>query len=264
MLEDGERWRVVLGDCMDVLRTLPACSAHAFILDPPYGTNDGRGKRTAVGSDGSAVFALEWDRVLPTPWMAEAARIVRPGGAVAAFTDAKRPGDVWDAGEAAGLQGCHTFYWAKKDPPATPRPNFTSAVEVGVYLIRPGPRTWNGGGWHRNIFECSLAHKADGAGMHRFHPTQKPVAVMAWLIEAMTNPGDVIVDSYCGSGTTGVAALRLGRRFIGIEDDPVSAARATARCEAAAAGKGEPLHLCNPLRRKVDANQQDLFESAGG
>ena len=240
---NGARWRILQGDCLPLMRELADASIDAVITDPPYGTNDGRGKRSASGGDGSAVFALEWDRVLPVAWLGEAARILKPGGACAAFTEAKRPGDVWDAGEAVGLQGCHTFYWAKTNPPATPRPNFVSAVEVGVYLIRPGRRTWNGGGWHRNVFECSLAHAADGGGTHRFHPTQKPIAVMAWLIEAMTNPGDLVVDPYCGSGTTGVAALRLGRRFLGIELDPVFAARARSRCESAAAGRLDSYEL---------------------
>lgn len=257
---DGARWRILQGDSLHVLRDLLGCSVDAIITDPPYGTNDGRGKRFAQGGDTAAAFALEWDCVLPTGWLAEAYRVLKPGGACAVFTDAKRPGDVWDAGEAAGLQGCHTFYWTKPDPPPTPRPNFASAVEVGVYLIKPGQRTWNGGGFHRNAFESPLAHKADGAGMYRFHPTQKPVAVMAWLIEAMTNPGDLVVDPFCGSGTTGVAALRLGRRFLGIEIDPAFAATASERCAAAAAGAGEPLHAARPPSRRIA--QPSLFEAA--
>lgn len=260
-LAPSDRWRILQGDSLHLLKTLEPSSVDAFITDPPYGTNDGRGKRFAQGGDTAASFALAWDCDLPTAWLAEAARLLKPGGACAVFTDAKRPGDVWDAGETAGLQGCHTFYWAKPDPPPTPRPNFASAVEVGVYLIKPGPRTWNGGGMHRNVFESPLAHKVDGAGMYRFHPTQKPVAVMAWLIEAMTNPGDLVVDPFCGSGTTGVAALRLGRRFIGIERDGGFAAIARARCSAAARGEVEPLGVAKGPSRVSEA-QPSLFEAA--
>lgn len=250
MLDHGETWRVVHGDSTEVLAMLAPGSCNAFITDPPYGTSDGRGKRTMVG--GEAVrFHHDWDESLPLDWLQHAARALVDGGAVAAFTDAKRPGDVWNAGESAGLQASHTFYWMKPDPPPTPRPNFASAVEVGVYFIKPGKRTWNAGGWHRNVVESPLAHKVDGAGCHRFHPTQKPVAVMAWLIEALTNPGDIIVDPFCGSGTTGVAALRLGRRFIGIERDSGFAAIARARCERAAAGAGEPLPVVHDERQMV-------------
>lgn len=260
-LPPGERWRIVQGDALALLRDMPACSVDAIITDPPYGTNDGKGKRFAQSGDTAAAFALEWDCVLPTDWLAEAFRVLKPGGACAVFTDAKRPGDVWDAGTAVGLQGCHTFYWTKTTPPPTPRPNFVSAVEVGVYLIKPGPRTWNGGGWHRNYFECALAHIVDGAGVYRFHPTQKPVAVMAWLIEAMTDPGDLVVDPFCGSGTTGVAALRLARRFVGGDRDAAHAETAGLRCAAAAAGEREPLGAAKGPTR-APSGQSSLFEVA--
>lgn len=254
----SKQWEIIQGDCLDVLPTLDVASANAIVTDPPYGTNDGRGKRTTKGGDGGEAFALEWDRVLPLEWLKHAVRVLPAGAACAVFTDAKRPGEVWDAGEAAGFQGCHTFYWAKPDPPPTPRPNFVSAVEVGVYLIKPGPRTWNGGGMHRNVFECALAHKADGAGIYRFHPTQKPVAVMGWLIEAMTNPGDLVLDPFCGSGSTGVAALRLGRRFLGIERDADFAQVARARCAAAERGAPEPLEVATAPQRRVVAPAPQL------
>jgi len=66
------------------------------------------------------------------------------------------------------------------------------------------------------------------------HPTVKPVALMRWLIRLVTKPGDVVLDPFCGSGTTGVAALAEGRRFIGVERDPAFAAIARARMEHAA------------------------------
>lgn len=60
----------------------------------------------------------------------------------------------------------------------------------------------------------------DGTGDGRFHPTQKPVALMEYLIRTYTNEGDLVLDNCMGSGTTGVACVNTGRRFIGIEQDP--------------------------------------------
>jgi site-specific DNA-methyltransferase (adenine-specific) len=209
--------RIECADALAFLRSLAYGSVDAIITDPPYGTNDGRGKRCGVGNSGAVVFALEWDKALPLEWLTEAVRVLKPGGACVVFTDAKRPGDVWDAGEKAGLRARNTFYWSKPDPPPTPRPNFASAVEVGVYFVNPGATsTWHGGGWCRNVFECVLAHK-EIDGQTRFHPTQKPVGVMRWLVELVTNPGDVVVDPFCGSGTTGVACVATGRGFVGCD-----------------------------------------------
>ena len=68
------------------------------------------------------------------------------------------------------------------------------------------------------------------------HPTQKPVGVMQWVLELATKPGDLVLDPFCGSGTTGVACLRLGRRFIGIEKEATYAAVARERLEAESQG----------------------------
>ena len=64
------------------------------------------------------------------------------------------------------------------------------------------------------------------------HPTQKPVALMVWCIEKYTNPGDLILDPFLGSGTTAVAAIRTGRRFIGMEISPEYCAIAQKRVDA--------------------------------
>ena len=72
-------------------------------------------------------------------------------------------------------------------------------------------------------FDCHVAavpqsnfNEAD----QKLHPAQKPVSVMRWLVNAVTNPGEKVCDPFCGSGTTGIAAAQLGRKFHGIETDP--------------------------------------------
>ncbi len=75
---------------------------------------------------------------------------------------------------------------------------------------------------------------ADGPNIKRVHPTQKPVALMRRIINDYTEPGDLILDPFCGSGTTGVACVQTGRRFIGIEIDEGYADIARARIANAA------------------------------
>ena len=81
---------------------------------------------------------------------------------------------------------------------------------------QPGRSAWNAGG-KRGIYEHLVR---DGAP--RLHPTQKPLGLMRELIQDFTQQGDVVLDPFMGSGTTGVACLDLGRRFMGIEQDPAT------------------------------------------
>lgn len=78
-----------------------------------------------------------------------------------------------------------------------------------------GHSRWNGGG-RRNYFE----HRTNNRDRHGSHPTEKPVSLMRELLELFTNPGETILDPFAGSGTTGVACVLTGRRFVGIERDP--------------------------------------------
>ena len=222
-----------------MLGTLPDQSVDSIVTDPPYGTTDGRSKREMRG-DSTVSFGFDWDKVLPTAWLKEAARVIRPGGSVMVFTDNRAVGHLWDAGEAAGLSALQTFYWEKPDSTPNPRKNFSSAVESGVFFRAPGKvLCWNGGGWCRNIFRAPLAHK-ETDGVTRYHPTEKPVSLMRWLVELVTPPGGLVLDPFMGSGSTGVAALLGGRRFSGVElnDDYVQTARN--RLSSTAWGGGNP------------------------
>ncbi len=91
----------------------------------------------------------------------------------------------------------------------------------------PGKSRWNGGGQH-GVFVVNK-----GGDERAGHPTQKPLALMEKLVRLFTDPGDTILDPFAGSGTTGVAALRMGRRFVGWERDPKYHAIALKRLTAA-------------------------------
>jgi DNA modification methylase len=113
-------------------------------------------------------------------------------------------------------------------------PQFTGdrpavAFEAIVVAHRPGRKRWNGGG-KQGWYAVPTAIDRDRSGLDvRLHTTQKPVALMEDLIRDFTDPGELILDPYAGSGTTGIAALRLGRRFLGFERDVAMHATATKR-----------------------------------
>lgn len=225
-------WTLHEGDCLAVLPTLPDASVDAVVTDPPYGCASGskvciRGKRIEA-------FNLEWDQSADWAWMAETARILRPGGSLVTFCNTAHTGDPWQACIAAGLRPAQMLAWTRHDPPPNPRRSFCSAFDVAVYAVRPGgERHWAGGGLTRNVFECSPSKGRDRWDYP--HPTQKPLALITWLVGLVCPPGGLVLDPFAGSGTTGVAALELGRRFAGIEKDPGYCEMARRRIEAATA-----------------------------
>ena len=139
--------------------------------------------------------------------------------------------------------------WVKPDA----MPQFTGdrpgmGYESIVFTHSKGRSTWNGGG-RVGVF----VHNKNTPGGAHHHETQKPLPLMLELVSLFTDPDDVVLDPFCGSGTTGVACLRLGRRFIGIEKDAKYAAVAQERLEA---------ELKGLTLRDARAGQIGIFEVA--
>ncbi len=205
-----------VADCIEAMRTLPDASVDAVVTDPPYGTASAS-KVQKRGSNELVAFNISWDHDLPLEWISEAVRVLRPGGALCAFTDAMAAREVWDATEHSGARPLRHFYWTKDNPPHNPRKNFQSACEVGVFARKPGKvLAWNGGGCTPNVYNAPIV-----AGVERSeHPTQKPVSLMRWLVRLVTPPGGTVLEPFAGSGTTLLACELEGFRCIAIEREP--------------------------------------------
>jgi site-specific DNA-methyltransferase (adenine-specific)/modification methylase len=225
VLEGRAQWCVVHGDNADVLPTLPVVDA--VITDPPYGIGEAAGKNASRGSIAVArdYGNASWDDAPPD---AMAVDLVRSKGRAQVLFGGNyfvlpptRCWLVWDKLNGANDFADCELAWT----------NLDSAVRRLAYR-------WNG----------MIRENNEERGQH---PTQKPVGVMKWVIELATEEGQTILDPFCGSGTTGVAAVRLGRRFIGIEREAHYAAIARERIEAETKG----LTL-----RDVRNGQRGLFE----
>ena len=259
VIEGRSRWCVVEGDNATVLPGLPDKSVAHVITDPPYSEHThakvrrggsihtpdnetpGKPKRAVISSETVLGFAAlaEGER---EACAAQFARLVTRW--VLAFTDQEGAHPWMTANVAAGLQHVRIGQWVKLN--ATPQ--FTgdrpaTGCEAIVIAHPPGRKRWNGGGTHA-VWTHAIASGA------REHTTPKPLSLMLELVELFTDPGEVVLDPFAGSGTTGVACLRLGRRFIGIERAPKYAAVARERLEAESKG----LTL-----RDARAGQQSLF-----
>jgi site-specific DNA-methyltransferase (adenine-specific) len=246
--EDSGRIRLYRGDCLELLPRLPEHGAIDLIFaDPPYFLSDDgitcRAGRMVPVNKGS------WDRPGPLDSM-HAFNLAWLGLCRDALaTD----GSLWVSGtrhvifsvgfamQQLGMKLLNEVCWEKPNPP----PNlscryFTHAAEILLWAV---PHTRS-----RHVFNYeAMRDEAGGKQMKSVwrltaptreektlgrHPTQKPLALLRRIITACTRPGDLVVDPFAGSGTTGVAALALGRRFIGVERDAEFAALATRRLRA--------------------------------
>lgn len=234
VLRGERRWWVVEGDCLEVLPLLPVRSCAHVITDPPYEAEAhtlGR-RRTEAGQIEAVDLAFppirdDERRDASSQFARVAARwilVFCQVEAVAAWRQVLLDGGSrWWRGQA----------WIKPDSspqfngcgPAQGFECIATAHSMAAYR-------WNGGG-RRGVYvhDCHRT-AADDAG----HQTQKPLPLMLELVGLFTDPGDLVLDPFAGSGTTGVACLRLGRRFLGVEKSPKYCALARERLEAESKG----------------------------
>jgi len=220
---------LVNGDCLEVIKYIPDGSVDMVLTDPPYGTT-----------------ACKWDSIIPLePMWEHLKRVIKPNGAIVMtasqpFTTTLISSNrkmfkycwVWEKSGVTGVLN------AKKQP-------LRCIEEVVVFYKKQC--TYNPQGVVECDWETSTGNSGGGnsdnygavrVGKYRqtqtgyprqvlrfhsvgktVHPTQKPVALMEYLIRTYTNPGELVLDFAMGSGTTGVACVKTGRKFIGIELD---------------------------------------------
>jgi len=233
-----------LGDCRDILPSIGA--ADVVITDPPYGAVETHARHlsTITLKDGTAAgqplgfTGISGDNLvsLAASWVAVARRWV-------VFTcEWQHAHLLADAGLLVRLG-----IWRKPDG----APQFTGdrpgmGWEAVAICHRPGRKRWNGGGAHAF---WTVPKSASGSG----HPTEKPLGLVGAWIRDFTDAGETVVDPFMGSGTTGVACVNWGRRFVGIEVDPAHFATACERIRHAVAS---PRLL---LAQKDKAQQEELI-----
>ena len=211
------------GDCLEVMKSIPDKSVDAIITDPPYGTT-----------------ACKWDAVIPfAPMWEQLKRIAKDRAAVVLFgsepfssalvmSNVKmfRYCWVWDKKQTGNP------FLAKKQPLKLHENILVFGGSTYLPQMRKGKMRKKGGGSKSLIFGntdekindeyyptslLEIANCAERAG--RIHPTQKPVALLEYLVKTYTQEDETVLDFTMGSGTTGVACANTGRKFIGIELD---------------------------------------------
>jgi DNA modification methylase len=167
-----------LGDCRDILPTLQ--KVDAVICDPPYGLGD-RMQGGTWGAKTEFAEMRQWDQVADQRWIDDILKL-------------NVPSIIWGGNYFVTPPSRCWLVWKK--------PYFPSMADCELAFCS----------FDANV-KCFEANRSEG---DKLHPTQKPIALMRWCIEQAGNP-QTILDPFMGSGTTGVAAVQMGRNFIGIE-----------------------------------------------
>src|SRR5580700_10724028 len=243
--------RIILGDCVAEMSKLQAGSVDLVFADPPYNLQlRGDLKRP----DDSHVDAVDddWDKftdfaaydAFTRAWLAACRRIMKPDATlwvIGSYHNIFRVGAIL---QDLGFWILNDVIWRKSNPmPNFRGRRFTNAHETLIWASREEAArqfTFNyealkagnediqvRSDW--TVALCTGEERLKGRDGKKLHPTQKPEALLARVILASSRPGDLVLDPFCGTGTTGAVAKRLARRFIGIEREAAYRAAAEAR-----------------------------------
>ncbi len=245
--------QILRGDCIEEMRKLPTGSIDMIFADPPYNLQLGGdlfrpegGRVDAVDNDWDKfdTFAA-YDR-FTREWMTEAQRILKPDGSMWVIGSYHNIFRVGATLQDLGFWILNDIVWRK----ANPMPNFrgtrfTNAHETLIWASRDEKSKYTFNYRAMKTLNDELQMRSDWVipicggqerlkrGGTKAHPTQKPEALLYRILLACTNPGDVVLDPFFGTGTTGAVAKRLGREWIGCERDPIYCEVAEERIEAA-------------------------------
>ena len=211
--------KLINGNAIDFMKTLEDESIDAIITDPPYGISRDN-NFTTMGRAG--IDFGEWDKDFDlTNWIKVAGPLLKKGGNIVIFNDWKNMTYITKSLEDNGFEVKDLIRWKKTN--AMPRNRdrrFITDYEVAVWAVKKGGKwTFNRLSETYEIPEIVGGITPKSEKIYGGHPTQKPIYVMKWLIERLTNECELVLDPFMGSGTTGVACKELNREFIGVELD---------------------------------------------
>jgi modification methylase len=245
--------QILDGDCIEAMRSLPAASVDLIFADPPYNLQLGGDLSRPDGSHVDAVTD-HWDKFasfaaydqFSREWLSEARRVLKPNGAlwvIGSYHNIFRLGAML---QDMGFWILNDVVWRKANPmPNFKGTRFTNAHETLIWcsMGEKAKYTFNyramktlndelqmRSDWVLPVCGGQERLKKDGT---KVHPTQKPEALLYRVMLATTNKGDIVLDPFFGTGTTGAVAKRLGREWIGCEREGIYRAAALERIELA-------------------------------
>lgn len=213
---------IIMGDSRDVIKRIPDNSIDFILTDPPYNLGQhSTGNIPLPGRSAMNNDVAEWDMVdfNPEEWAEDFIRILKPTGNLFIFTSYNQIGRWYNCLDHR-FDTSNFMVWHKTNPaPKIFKAGFLNSCEM-VFTCWNKKHTWNFSTQKdmHNFIESPICMRPERLSDPK-HPTQKPVSILKRMIEIATNTGDIVFDPFMGVGSTGVAAIELQRRFIGIELD---------------------------------------------
>lgn len=255
---------IIKGDCVAALEQLPAHSIDVVFADPPYNLQIEGG---LTRPDQSVVDGVDdaWDQfasfeaydAFTRAWLLAVRRVLKPDGTIWVIGSYHNIFRVGTMLQDLGFWILNDVVWRKTNPmPNFRGKRFTNAHETMIWASR-GPKSrytfnyeamkaFNDDVQMRSdwlIPICTGSERLKDEAGDKLHPTQKPEALLARVLLASTEPGDIVLDPFFGSGTTGAVAKRLGRHYVGVEREEAYIEAATARIAAIEAAPAAALQL---------------------
>ena len=210
---------IINSDCFQYIKTIESGSVDLILTDPPYDISrksNFKGGASKKFNSISIDFG-DWDKSLDLDELfTEYYRVLRKGGTLIIFYDVWKSSQIKEASENAKFRQPRVGIWLKNNPtPVNSKWNYLSnAAEYFFTFVKDKNATFNSR-YDNGVYNYPLCH-----GKERLnHPTQKPLGLIKDLIEKHSNVGDLVLDTFSGTGTTAEASILTGRRFICIESD---------------------------------------------
>lgn len=227
---DTSSSHLLQGDCIKVMKTIPDDSVDCIITDPPYNLGlfmHNRNTNLKKMRDNQFAYAgwdnmeyLDWKKCI-AKFMEQCARVSKKSAALVVFMSVLKVSDIVELAQKYGYYYKTTGVWHKTNPmPRNMNIHYINSTECWIYFVyKDTSGTFNNNGEVLHDFiessVCPLSEKKYGK-----HPTQKPLKIINELIKTLTNPNDLVLDPFMGSGSTCVSAALNNRRYIGIELNP--------------------------------------------
>lgn len=230
---DKDRYiKLFQGDCIEILKQAPENCVDVIFADPPYFLSNGgitcrAGKMVSVHKGNwDKSRGVEENHAFNLTWLQACQQALKPDGTLWVSGTMHIIYSVGYAMQQLGFKILNDIVWQKKNPP----PNlscryFTHSSEIVLWAAKNSRskhifnyklmKEMNSGKQMKNVWTMNAPPKKEK--IYGKHPTQKPIELLSRIIQAASNEKDLILDPFCGSSSTGVAALMLNRKYVGIE-----------------------------------------------